>query len=95
VLCFDTPVWAARLRFQVPELLEQLRFERDFNRIASVRFAVASAAEPSSQAPRDRPGVSAATARYLRGLADCTRDPDLKSIFEKLSRRTHAERQNE
>jgi hypothetical protein len=86
VLLADSPVWATRIRYAVPALLERLEGEGDIPvREIQVRVGRASIArEPASR--RARP-LGEETARNLRETAEAVGDEALRSALLRLARR--------
>lgn len=92
MLLADSPVWATRIRYAVPALLERLEGEGDIPvREIQVRVGRARIArEPASR--RARP-LGEETARNLRETAEAVGDEALRSALLRLARRTGKSRQ--
>jgi hypothetical protein len=87
VIQADSPAWAARIRYLVPELLGQLDASTgQFPRIQSIRVRVA--VEPCAQArePAHRPPVSVQAAVELRRQAETVSDDRLRDALLRLAR---------
>ena len=87
VLLAESPVWATRLRYHAPALVQQLRSERAFNGLTTVRVRVAPRAGARNTPITLRPVMSAETAALIRESASSITDPALKSSLLRLSRR--------
>jgi hypothetical protein len=85
VLLADSPAWAARLRFQVPELLELARTSGGLPRLQTIRVR-ATASIPENPASPRRPQRSAAAAQALRQTAGSISDTELRESLLRLSR---------
>ena len=89
VLLADSAAWAARLRFQVPELLELARTSGGLPRLQTIRVR-ATASIPESAARSRRPQLSAAAAEALRRTAGSISDAELRESLLRLSRSADA-----
>ncbi len=89
-LLADSPVWAARLRFQARDLARKLvqlegnRFEPGRKRTVKVHIAPASA--PIPRTVRPTPELSPDNAKLLRDTANGIGDPALAAALERLAR---------
>lgn len=84
----DSPIWVARLRYRVPDLLRAWRGDPRLPALDEIRVRVATppVAPPGRRAPPSGPGPAAT--ELLRQLGESTPDPQLRSIFARLSRRS-------
>jgi hypothetical protein len=84
-LFVSTPVWASRLRYTVPQLLEQLQ-QRGLgvDRIR-IRILLEASKKPSSLKHKTL-SLSKHNGEILRHTAASIRDPDLSQALVKLSR---------
>jgi hypothetical protein len=87
VLAADSPVWAARLRFHVPQLVKQ------FNRSQTVKLRTIQIrvrpAERNIPAPRRKsmPKRSKSSTTALQQVAQTVSDPGLKTALLRLANR--------
>jgi hypothetical protein len=86
VLLADSPVWASRLRFAGPAILEALLPHLDSPPPTRVRVKVRPTASQEEPA-LPRPALSAVSARLIRQVADDLADPALGAALRRLSRR--------
>lgn len=84
-LATETPAWAARLRFQAPRLVQQLR-QRGAVTLHTVQVQISPAAAPRGVAAR-KPRMSAENARLLEQTARSIEDPGLARALARLARR--------
>lgn len=91
VLNTGSPVWAARLRYLTPTILEFVRCRPGLDKVRSVRVRVAPP-EAVTRPPYSRPPrhPSAASADNLRNAAAATADPALRAALLRLAGR-HAQ----
>jgi len=85
VMTADSPVWAARLKYLGPTLLEQLRRGHGLEG-KELRVRIAPAAVPETP-PLRRPVMPAAAGDALRSLAEHESDPDLAAALRRLGSR--------
>ena len=83
----ESPAWAARLRYTVPQLLAALRADpRLESAFTTIRVSVVP-----QQVRRDRPGrrasLSSRSADSLRAAAEGMSDPRLAAALRRLARR--------
>jgi hypothetical protein len=81
----DSPVWATRLRYQTPKLLETLRNTPEWGSIQHIRIQVRPAAHPPRSRPSRRINLSHQNATLLRTTAESLTDPRLKSALLRLA----------
>ena len=87
VLAADSPVWAARLRFQAPQLVKQLSNSQTVNwRTVRVRVRPPAGA-PASHPARKHVPVSRKNAHTLRQAAREVTDPGLRTALLRLASR--------
>ncbi|HEY0722341.1 MAG TPA: DUF721 domain-containing protein [Gammaproteobacteria bacterium] len=82
----DAPSWAARLRFALPRLLEQLRTTPELGRLHEIRVRVVPT-EPPRPAKSRRAKLSSAAAAILDNAAAGTPDPQLRDALRRLALR--------
>jgi hypothetical protein len=82
----DAPVWATRLRYILPSLLERLRAVPGLEQLRDIQFSV-SAPPPSNRHTVSRAAqLSPAAAQLLRDTADAIADPQLQQALRRLAR---------
>lgn len=84
-LATESPAWAARLRFQAPRLIRQLR-QRGAVTLHVVQVQIAPAVAPRPLASR-KPRMTAENARLLEQTARAIEDPGLARALARLARR--------
>lgn len=84
-LAAESPAWAARLRFQAPRLVQQLR-QRGAATLHTVQVQIAPAAAPRTP-PSRKPRMTAENARLLEQTARAIEDPGLARALTRLARR--------
>lgn len=84
-LATETPAWAARLRFQAPRLVQQLR-QRGAVTLHTVQVHVAPPAAPRTP-PVRKLRMTAENARLLEQTARAIDDPGLARALARLARR--------
>lgn len=94
VLQADSPVWAAKLRYQSPMILDLLNAsditaELTQTRLTNTQLRVQPLYEPYLGPLLDNPHLSQNSAKFLKSVADATPDPRLKRVLSRLSRRSH------
>ncbi len=82
----DSSTWAARLRYAAPEILYYLQNECKLSSLKTVRIKVMPPAGSGRRSPRERPAISAASARHLAEVATSMRDNDLQKSLFRLAR---------
>jgi len=81
----DSAAWAARLRFEVPSMLEKLNDISPDAHLQTIRIKV----RPSERIPAPairKLSISDDTARLLRDVAESLSDPELRASLLRLSR---------
>lgn len=86
----DSAAWATTIRYQLPDILQQLRQYPALAGLRSIDFYVdpATAVVPQQPALDNGLSISTKTAELLRQTAEKIVDPDLKKILLHLT--THA-----
>lgn len=85
LLLTDGPAWAARLRFQIPNVLALARRKCGLSSVQAVRIRVSvflSLSAPSAKQPK----LSASAAEALKRSAESLSDPGLRDCLLRLSR---------
>ncbi len=93
VLQADSPVWAAKLRYQIPAILELLNAadfiaELTHSRLTHIQLRVQPVYQHYTGPTLSGPYLSSRSAELLRSVADTTPDPRLKRALSRLSRRS-------
>lgn len=81
VLLAESPVWAARIRFSVPNLRLKLPGVRDIR----VRAVPPESASSARQPPRKPPPPSAESAEQIKIIANGVTDPELRQALMRLA----------
>jgi len=90
VLAADSPVWAARLRFQAPQLVKQLTQHLSGKR-CTIQVRVRppeTTLVPPPLKPGIRPGIQGIAA--LQQVAQTVSDPELKTALLRLANRGYS-----
>lgn len=89
ILQVDAPVWQTRLRYLIPELIEQWRRDPAFSRLATIDKVDARVNPLSPPSSYPTTGavltLSSPTAALLREAADQTTHTDLKAALLRLA----------
>ena len=88
----DSAAWAAKLRYQVPDVLAQLRNHPDVPALSQIRIRVQPRREAQHGTVTRRARLSAHNGQLLCAMAEETADPALKAALLRLSRRATEER---
>ncbi|MDD3449564.1 MAG: DUF721 domain-containing protein [Gammaproteobacteria bacterium] len=86
VLLADSPVWATRIRYAVPALLEQLGDAGDVP-VREIQVRVGRLGIARGKAPRRARPLGEETARNLRETAEAVGDEALRAALLRLARR--------
>lgn len=88
VLVADSPAWAAKLRYEVPQLRRRLSENTAFPKIETIRIKVAkSNAPPQPGMRRAQRSLSRATAEGVKRQAESLEDPVLREAVLRLAER--------
>jgi hypothetical protein len=87
ILQTDSPVWASKLRYLVPELIKQCQLHPSFQSLRDIRILVAPFRAEAKPVKRPQPRLSAASRQLLESTAENITDPELKASLLRLSRR--------
>lgn len=87
VLHADSPAWAAKLRFHVAGILQQLRKQPGLGALQAIRIKVSPLDDPQPPSAVARPVLSEQAGAVLRSAADATADPALKAVLLRLAQR--------
>ena len=85
----DSAAWATRLRFNIPQLTEQLKKTKEFKELQSIR--IHQGKQPINKENKQKPiniRLSKDTAEQLNCLADNVTDEKLASALKRLAKRT-------
>lgn len=86
ILRADASSWAARLRFELPKLLERLRTTQGLQQLRDIQIRVATPEQPRSKPPR-RARLSREAAGVLESAAAATQDQQLRDALLRLARK--------
>jgi hypothetical protein len=87
VLLVSSTVWASRLRYQVPQLLQDFQQDDRLSGITAIDIRVSPANNPKPPQQPRRASMSADAALCIQRCADSVDDGQLKSALEQLARR--------
>ncbi len=84
-LVVDSANWATKLRYQIPDLVKQLKKTQEFQSIKEIKCLVRPEdASPKKATPR--PALSKNTRRLLQETSDTIIDPELKIALQRLNK---------
>jgi len=87
VLQVDSPVWASRLRYYIPTLLQELKQNiPDLQGLKSIKIHVAPASPPPAEKPPPQREISPAASRDIHAMAEAIEDPALREALKRLGR---------
>ena len=86
ILQADASSWAARLRFELPRLLERLRSIHGLQQLREIQIRIAVADHPRSNSSR-RARMSKQAATVLENAAEVTPYPQLRDALRRLARK--------
>lgn len=89
VLQADSPVWGARLRYSVPNLLRELSRTGGMPRVKRIEILVRPTRVTLVRHRNEPRRLGARSALLLREVAASTEDPDLRRAWTKLASREH------
>lgn len=85
ILHAESPAWATRLRYLIPDMLAALSGMPDLRDIRSIRIRTVPHSPPATGEKPHRT-LSADTAKLLRDVAGSIQDPKLRATLLRLSR---------
>jgi hypothetical protein len=83
----DASVWAAKLRYHIPQLLERLKSQADHPALCRIRIRVQPLIMEHSRTTNRRFHLSEHSAAVITSLADNTANLELKAALQRLSKR--------
>ncbi|MDZ7662322.1 DUF721 domain-containing protein [Thiohalophilus sp.] len=87
IIQVDSPVWASRLRYYVPTLLQELKQNiPDLQGLKSIKIHVAPATPTPVEKPPDKREITPAASRNIQAMAEAIDDPVLREALQRLSR---------
>lgn len=87
VIQVDSPVWASRLRYYIPTLIQELKQNIPaLQGLKSIKIHVAPAAPPAAEKPPLQREISPAASRDIQAMAESVEDPALREALLRLSR---------
>ena len=87
IMSCDSTVWATRLRYQVPALLESLRQQDSLRDLVDIQIRVNPVVTAPQQATRRRASLSAEAAYCVQQCAESIDDSGLRQALEQLAGR--------
>jgi len=86
-LLTDSPAWATQIRYQQHELIKQLNCDPAL-KLDSIEISIAQTADRSqSTTPQQRSRLTATAKQAIRSATATLTDPEIRAIFERISRR--------
>ena len=92
VMGCDSSAWAAKLRFEIPQLLRQLNDQQGFPAFSQIRVRVQPLDKERSRTANRRLRLSDHNATLITSFADNTADPKLKAALHRLSQRAKSDK---
>jgi len=83
----DTSVWAAKLRYHIPQLLERLKDQAGHPALCRIRIRIQPLIMEYSRTANHRFHLSEHSAAVISSIADNTSYPELKAALQRLSKR--------
>lgn len=87
IIACDSTVWATRLRYQIPALLETLRRDAGLSDLVDIQIRVQPAEQPPMQRPKHHATLSGNAAYCVQQCAESISDPALRQALERLAGR--------
>ncbi|MFO8024128.1 DUF721 domain-containing protein [Thiohalophilus sp.] len=92
VIQTDSPVWASRLRYYVPTLLQELKQNiPDLQGLKSIKIHVAPVTPAPVEKPPPQREISPAASRDIYAMAEAIEDPALRAALQRLGRSRRTE----
>ncbi len=88
VLQTEASLWVARLRFELPRVLKQLRATPGLQQLRDIQIRVSPIEQPAAIRPR-RAHLSKEAADILASAASVTQDPQLREALLRLARKAN------
>lgn len=88
IVACDSTIWATRLRYEVPSLLEDLRQYSGLNDLVDIQIRVQPVKQRAVQQPRRQIHLSNDAAHCVQQCANSISDPSLRSALERLAKRS-------
>jgi hypothetical protein len=90
VIGCDSPIWAAKLRYQLPQVLRLLNDHPDLPRFSQIQVRVQPFEKGITQPLHRRLIMPKHIGALITSVADCIDDPKLRTALRRLSQRaTH------
>lgn len=87
VIQVDSPVWASRLRYYIPTLLQELKKNIPaLQGLKSIKIHVAPATPGPVEKPPATREISPAASQNIHAMAEGIEDPQLREALQRLSR---------
>jgi hypothetical protein len=87
VMHADSSAWAAKLRFHVASMLEQLNQAHGFGVLRAIRIKVSPLSEGLPTVPAEQLTLSERAATVLKSAAHATEDSELRVVLLRLAQR--------
>lgn len=87
IMACDSTVWATRLRYQTPTLLETLRRDAGLNDLIDIQIRVQPAEQPPKQQTKHHATLSTDAAYCIQQCSESISDPELRRALERLAGR--------
>lgn len=84
-LLVDSPAWATRLRFILPNLLSLLKKHKPFNQLTSIRHIVQQPPIPNKRLVNRTPVLTELCAEFIKQTAQHIEDPGLADALMRLA----------
>lgn len=85
IILTDSPAWAARLRFKIPELLTVLRNRCGLPELKTIRIKI-KVPDNDQSTPDGKLVLSNQSSNFLHNIAEMMPDPELQKSLLKISR---------
>jgi hypothetical protein len=86
----DSPTWAAKLRFLLPQVLERLKDHRQLPPFKHIRIRVQPIDKVVTQTAKRKVSMTTHSAAMIASVAYDTTDPELRAALLRLSQRARS-----
>lgn len=86
VLHTDSPTWAAKLRYCIPEILSYMQHECQLETLRTIRIKVIPLNNPLDKISTRRLTITSASANFINKVATMMSDNDLRTSLLKLGK---------
>lgn len=92
IIQVDSPVWASRLRYYIPTLLQELKQNiPDLQGLKSIKMHVAPAAPAPVEKSPEKREITPAASQNIQAMAETIDDPALREALQRLGRSRRTE----